>query len=66
MKKLMVVTLALSACMMPLLGADSDTKTVGLTVCRLTAPANIAKPVFAWKMESQREGAAQTAYRIKV
>ena len=65
MKKLIVAALT-AVCLLPLLGASSDAKTVGLTVCRLTAPVNISKPVFAWKMESQREGAAQTAYRIKV
>ena len=41
--------------------------TTGLKVNHLTAPANVsAKPVFAWKMESGRAGARQTAYRIEV
>jgi len=66
MKKLIVVVLALSGCMISALGAGSGAKTVDLTVCHLVSPANISKPVFAWKMESDREGAAQSAYRIKV
>ncbi|MBR3551068.1 MAG: hypothetical protein IKO09_03625, partial [Bacteroidales bacterium] len=34
---------------------------------QLVSPANIgAKPVFSWRMCSQREGAAQTAYRLKL
>ncbi len=65
MKKLIVAALT-AVCLLSLPGASSDAKTVGLTVCRLAAPVNISNPVFAWKMESQREGAAQTAYRIKV
>ena len=66
MKNLIVAALVLSGCMMPAFGAEPEAKTVGLTVCRLVSPANISKPVFAWKMESNREGAAQSAYRIKV
>ena len=66
MKKLIVVVLALSGCMISALGAGSGAKTVDLTVCHLVSPANISKPVFAWKMESDREGAAQSAYCIKV
>ena len=68
MNKLIVVALAavLSGCGTCPCGNDAETKTTGLTVCRLVTPANIVKPVFAWKMESQRKGASQTAYRIKV
>jgi len=68
MNKLIVVALAavLSGCGTCPCGNDAETKTTGLTVCRLVAPANIVKPVFAWKMESGRKGASQTAYRIKV
>ena len=68
MKQLMIVALAaaMAGCGSAPCGMDPDTKTVGLTVCRLTAPANIAVPVFAWKMESRRSGAAQSAYRVKV
>ena len=54
MNKLIVVALAavLSGCGTCLCGNDAETKTTGLTVCRLVSPANIVKPVFAWKMES--------------
>ena len=47
-------------------GGKTAAKTTGLTVCHLVSPANIVKPVFAWKMESSRQGAAQSAYRVKV
>ncbi|MBR4653723.1 MAG: family 78 glycoside hydrolase catalytic domain [Kiritimatiellae bacterium] len=47
-------------------GVDAEARTTGLTVCRLVSPANVVRPVFAWKMESARSGAAQSAYRIKV
>ena len=46
--------------------AAAEPGTEGLTVCRLSAPANIVRPVFGWKMRSDRVGAAQTAYRLKV
>ena len=50
-----------------LCGGGSETKTVGLMTDQLVSPANIgAKPVFSWRMCSQREGAAQTAYRLKI
>ena len=45
----------------------AETKTVGLTTDHLVAPANIgARPTFGWRMCSDRQGAAQTAYRLKV
>ena len=42
-----------------------ETKTTGLTTDQLVSPANIGEtPSFSWRMCSEREGAAQTAYRI--
>ena len=50
-----------------LYGGEPETKTVGLMTDQLVSPANIgAKPVFSWKMDSARTGAAQTAYRLKL
>jgi len=43
-----------------------STRTIGLQTCRLVSPSNIVHPVFSWKMESSRQGARQTAYRIRV
>ena len=44
-----------------------ETKTTGLTTDQLVSPANIGEtPSFSWRMCSEREGAAQTAYRIMV
>ena len=44
-----------------------ETKTTGLTTDQLVSPANIGEtPSFSWRMCSEREGAAQTAYRILV
>ena len=67
MKKILIVcaAAALAGCASSLVGSDA-TKTIGLQTCRLVSPSNIAKPVFSWKMESTRQGARQTAYRIRV
>lgn len=67
MKKILIVcaAAALAGCASSLVGSDA-TKTIGLQTCRLVSPSNIAKSVFSWKMESTRQGARQTAYRIRV
>ena len=50
-----------------LCGGGSKTATVGLMTDQLVSPANVgAKPVFSWNMKSERTGAAQTAYRLKL
>ncbi len=42
-------------------------RTVGLLTDQMVSPANrAATPSFAWRMCSDRPGAAQTAYRLKV
>jgi len=46
--------------------SSSDGTIVGMEVNRLVRPANVAKPVFSWKMGSSRQGAKQVAYRIEV
>ena len=56
---------ALAGCVSSMINTDAS-KTVGLQTCRLVSPSDIAKPVFSWKMSSMRQGARQTAYRIKV
>ena len=43
-----------------------DTAVYGLETCRLVEPYNVVKPVFSWKMRSDRKGAAQVAYRLTV
>lgn len=49
------------------LGSAPTARTTGLLTDQMVSPANrAAKPVFAWRMESKRQGAAQTAYRLKV
>ncbi len=67
MKKILLACAAatLAGCASRMFGAD-EAKTVGLQTCRLVSPFNIVKPVFSWKMESARQGARQTAYRIQV
>jgi len=48
-------------------GSGASTKTTGLRTNQLVSPANVdARPRFSWKMESDRTGAAQTAYRVRV
>lgn len=53
-----------------LLGAASvlpaPCATVGLTVNRMHEPANVLCPTFGWKMASDRQGARQTAYRLRL
>ena len=40
---------------------------VGLKVNHLVAPGHVdGKPSFSWRMEADRDGARQTAYRLKV
>lgn len=47
--------------------AKAGAKTVGLMTDQMVATANVgARPSFSWRMCSTREGAAQTAYRLKV
>ena len=49
-------------------GGDAEgTKTVGLMTNQMVSPANVAaQPSFSWRMCSDRQGAAQTAYRLQV
>ncbi len=48
-------------------GGKCRDKVVGLKVDSMVAPANVgAAPAFSWRMCSKRQGAAQTAYRLKV
>ena len=48
-------------------GLYKETQITELTTDALIAPSNIgARPFFGWKMKSDRTGAAQTAYRIRV
>jgi len=67
MKKVLIVcaAAALAGCASRVIGTD-EAKTVGLQTCRLVSPSDIVKPVFSWKMDSRRQGARQTAYRLKV
>jgi alpha-L-rhamnosidase len=67
MKKLLTLcaAAALAGCVSSMINTDAS-KTVGLQTCRLVSPSNIAMPVFSWKMTSTRQGARQTAYRIRV
>lgn len=41
-------------------------KITSLTVNNLVAPFGVVNPSFSWKMESSRNGASQTAYRLRV
>ncbi len=63
MKTMTGAAFALSALCLSAVWAD---ETYGLKTCRLEKPYNIEKPVFSWKMRSDRQGAAQTAYRLAV
>lgn len=44
----------------------NDTSLVSLEVNRLSAPSNVGKAVFSWKMVSDRQNARQKSYRIVV
>ena len=49
------------------LTASAYTETTALTVNHLVDPANVgATPSFFWQMRSDRQGAAQSAYRLRV
>jgi alpha-L-rhamnosidase len=63
MKSIVYVVFAMS---LALHGADASARTESLRVNHLPHPANVTVPTFSWKMESARQGAAQTAYRIVV
>ena len=67
MKRILIVcaAAALAGCVSGVIGTNGA-KTVGLQTCRLVSPSDIVRPVFSWKMDSRRQGARQTAYRIKV
>ena len=56
---------ALTGCVSRMIGTNKA-ETVGLQTCRLVSPSDVVQPVFSWKMAATRQGARQTAYRIKV
>ena len=59
--------LAMAAVLAGGAAAAAEAETVRLVVDHLESPANIgARPTFGWQMLSERRGAAQTAYRIRL
>ena len=59
--------LAMSAVLAGGIAAAAEAEIVRLSVDHLASPANIgARPSFGWQMLSERRGAAQTAYRIRL
>ena len=60
MKAVVLGAVVLAAC-----GGRADS-TYDLTVDHLPEARNVTSPTFGWKMRSSREGARQTAYRLKV
>ena len=59
--------LAMSAVLAGWVATAAEAEIVRLSVDHLASPANIgARPSFGWQMLSERRGAAQTAYRIRL
>ena len=46
--------------------AVAHTTVENLRVCHLEEPSDIVKPVFSWKMRTDRRGASQKAYAIEL
>ena len=44
----------------------ADTEIDDLRVCRMKEPGDIVRPVFSWKMTTERNGARQAAYSISL
>lgn len=66
---LLVIVVALCVCMLFQYGAGKDSVSIiNLQVCHIRNPLGIDEPVpvFGWQMESDRQGACQSAYRICV